>query len=84
MNKTDFIKTLAERTGFDEAKCTKINSIIEDTFIVGKKHQQELIDKFQSELELSQEEAVSLYDTVMDIIGTGIKDKLKHPFGPQA
>lgn len=83
MNKADFIKTLSHETGFDEAKCTKINNILEDTFIIGKHRQEELVNKFETELDMSQAEADHLYNTVMGIIGASIKDKLKHPFGAE-
>ena len=83
MDKTEFIKALADKTGYDEAKCTQINGILEDTFIFGKKHQQELIEKFQDQLEMSQEEAEALYNDVMGLVGSNVKDKLKHPLRNQ-
>lgn len=81
MNKTEFIKALVQKTGYDEAKCAQINSILEDTFIIGKEHRAELVQKFQEQMQLTADEAESLYEDVMGLVGTGIKDKLKHPFG---
>ena len=35
------------------------------------------------QLEMSREEAEKIYEFVMSILGNGIKDKLRHPFGTQ-
>ena len=83
MNKTEFIDALAEKTGRAKAECEKINSILEDTFIIGKNQKEKLLEKFETELKLQGEEADALYNTVMELIGTNLKDKLKHPFKSQ-
>ena len=36
MNKSEFIKQLSEKLGYDEGKCTIINDVLENHFIVGK------------------------------------------------
>ena len=68
MNKSEFIKELSKQTGYDEEKCIVINSIVEDTFIIGKKNKDKMIE---------------LYETVISIIGSELKNKLKHPFKSQ-
>ena len=83
MNKNEFIKELSKQTGYDEEKCIQINSIIEDTFIIGKKNKEKMIEKFESGLNLDEIEANKLYETVMNILGTEIKNKIKHPFKNQ-
>ena len=83
MNKSEFIKELSKQTGYDEEKCNLINSIIEDTFIIGKKNKEKMIEKFKSSLDLNENESEKLYETVMSIVGTEIKNKLKHPFRSQ-
>lgn len=80
MNKSEFIKELSKQTGYDEAKCNLINSIIEDTFIIGKKNKEKMIEKFESGFNLDETEANKLYEIVMNILSTEIKNKLKHPF----
>lgn len=80
MNKREFIKELSRSTGYDEEKCTLINSIIEDTFIIGKKSKEKMIEKFKTELNFDEIQSNDLYETVMNILGTEIKNKLKHPF----
>jgi hypothetical protein len=80
MNKSDVIKELSKRTGYSEEKCITINSIVEDIFIVGKKNKEKMIDEIKEKLDVDKQKANNIYETFMDIIGTGIKDKLKHPF----
>lgn len=81
MNKTEVIAALVEQTGYDEATCEKINEILERHFIIGKNNKEKTIADFASELELDQDEAEKLYETAMGIVGGGVVDKLKHPFG---
>ena len=83
MNKTEFIKELSKHTGCDEEKCNLINSIIEDTFIIGKKNKEKMIKNFESRLNFDENEATKLYEIVMNIIGAEIKNKIKHPFKSQ-
>ena len=83
MNKTEFIKELSNKTGIDEGKCIQINSIIEDTFIIGKKNKEKIMERFKIELNYNDEEANKVYETVMEILASEVKDKLKHPFKSQ-
>ena len=83
MNKNEFINELSKQTGYDEEKCGFINSIIEDTFIIGKKNKEIMIEKFENGLSFDKNEAEKLYETVMNILGTEVKNKLKHPFKSQ-
>ena len=83
MNKSEFIKELSKQTGYDEEKCIVINSIVEDTFIIGKKNKDKMIEKFEDQTSLDENEANKLYETVISIIGSELKNKLKHPFKSQ-
>lgn len=83
MDKKEFIEKLLKQTNYDERKCNLINSIIEDTFIIGKKSKEKMIVEFKEKLKIEEQEANKVYEIVMQIIGTGIKDKLKHPFKNQ-
>ena len=83
MNKSEFIKELSKQTGYDEEKCIVINSIVEDTFIIGKKNKEKMIEKFEEQISLDENEANKLYETVISIIGSELKNKLKHPFKSQ-
>ena len=80
MNKTDFIKELSNKTGYNEDMCLQINNIIEDTFLIGKKNKEKMINDFKNKLNINEEEANKIYETAMNIISSEIKNKLKHPF----
>lgn len=83
MNKKEFIKKLEEVTGLDNDKCITINDTLEHHFIVGKENKNRIIDDLREKLEISNDEAEKIYESAMSIIGTGIKDKLRHPFKSQ-
>ena len=83
MNKSEFLNELSKQTGYDEEKCNLINSIIEDTFIIGKKNKEKMMDRFKTELNFNDDAANKLYEMVMNILGTEIKYKLRHPFKGQ-
>lgn len=83
MNKEVFIKELEKLTGLDNNECIIINSILEDNFIIGKNNKEKIIENVMTQLSKTREESEKLYETAMSIIGTGIKDKLKHPFKSQ-
>lgn len=83
MNKEKFIKELENVTGLDNGKCIIINSILEDHFIVGKKNKEKIVSDVMEKLEMTKEEAEKIYESAMSILSSGIKDKLKHPFGSQ-
>lgn len=81
MNKEEFIKELAKLTNLSEEKCTSINSILEDTFLIGKNNKEKLLSKFEEKLGMTKEEAENIYEKAMSILTNSLKDKLKHPFG---
>lgn len=80
MNKKDVIKKLGEVTNLSEEKCIIINDILEEHFIIGKKNKEKIISDISEKLETTREESENIYELAMTIIGSGIKDKLKHPF----
>ncbi len=80
MNKADFIEELKKQTGFDEGKCTIINSIVEDTFFVGNANKEKMIEKFMEQLSMDGSEAEHLYETVIGILGNGLKENIRRIF----
>lgn len=80
MNKGEFIKKLSEKTGYDEEKCTVINSIIEDTFFVGVNNKEKMIAKLIEKFGVSEEEADRIYNSAMEIIAREMLNKVIHPF----
>lgn len=83
MNKSGFIKELSKQTGYDEAKCSLINDIIENYFIFGRKNKDKIIQDLQIKAGLSEDDSENIYDISIKIITGEIKDKLKHPFKNQ-
>ena len=80
MNKKKVIKKLGEVTNLSEEKCIIINDILEEHFIIGKNNKEKIISDISEKLETTREESENIYELAMSIIGSGIKDKLKHPF----
>lgn len=80
MNKKEVIKKLGEVTNLSEEKCIIINDILEEHFIIGKNNKEKIISYISEKLETTREESENIYELAMSIIGSGIKDKLKHPF----
>lgn len=83
MNKEKFVSELGKVTGLDDNKCVIINSILEDNFIVGKKNKEKIISDIEKQLGMNKNDSEKIYESAMSIIGSGIKDKLKHPFKSQ-
>lgn len=83
MNKEKFIKELEKVTCLDNNKCTIINNILEDHFLLGKNNKEKIISDIMTELQMTIEKAEEIYESAMSIVGNGIKDKLKHPFKSQ-
>ena len=73
-------KKLGEVTNLSEEKCIIINDILEEHFIIGKNNKEKIISDISEKLETTREESENIYELAMSIIGSGIKDKLKHPF----
>ena len=80
MNKKEVIKKLGEVTNLSEEKCIIINDILEEHFIIGKNNKEKIISDISEKLETTREKSENIYELAMSIIGSGIKDKLKHPF----
>lgn len=83
MNEEKFMKELENVTGLDTNQCTILNSILENHFLLGKNHKEKIINDVMLQLQMTKEEAEEIYEKAMSVIGTGIKDKLKHPFKSQ-
>lgn len=83
MNKEKFIEELSKVTKVDKNKCIIINNILERHFIIRKKNKEKIINDIINELNFSEDESESIYESAMSIIGTEIKEKIKHPFKNQ-
>ena len=83
MNKSEFIEELKNATSYSEEKCIIINDILENNFIIGKKGKEKIVESFKEKLSISDEIADELYNACINILGSEIKEKLKHPFKSQ-
>lgn len=81
--KEELIAKLEKETGLEHAQAVMFNSILEDHFILGRKNKEKIVADIEAQLKVEADKAETLYETAMSIIGEGIKDKIKHPFGEQ-
>ena len=80
MNKTGFIEKLIEKLNIDKNTAIMINNIFENYFIIDKKNKDKLVNDLMNELKIDLAEANKIYEKLMDLITTTIKNKIKHPF----
>lgn len=80
MNKRGYIERLKKELNMDEEKVITIESIMEDSFIIGKKNKETKINKLIEVLNINGEEANHIYEVASSIIAEEIKNKIKHPF----
>ena len=80
MNKEKFIKTLKEKLNIDENTAVIINNILENNNIFGRKNKDKIINEIMDALKIDLEKAKEIYEKVMEIISSAIKNKIKHPF----
>jgi nucleoid DNA-binding protein len=81
MNKTKFIEKLKETLSIDENTAVIINNILENNNIFGRKNKDKIINEMMDALKIDLEKAKEIYEKVMEIISSAIKNKIKHPFG---
>ena len=80
MNKEMFINELTKRLNYSKEKCIKINEVLEDNFIIGKKNKEKIINQIIEALNIDYNKANEVYEVSMDILGSELKNKIKHPF----
>ena len=80
MNKKDVILKLKEKLNLDIDTCNKINDIVEKNFIIGRNNKEKMLNGFINELNIGKDEADKIYNTVMDVLMHGFKEKVMHPF----
>ena len=76
MNKTDFIAELCKKTGLSTEDGSKVNNNL-----LG--NAAKIISQIAEKLNISEEQAQDILAKAKDIIGGGIMDKIKNPFGGQ-
>ena len=83
MNKEKFIQQLLKRTNYTKNECEKINSILEQNFLMGKKNKEKILMSLIETLKINEEEADNIYNTSADILLEEIKERIRHPFKSQ-
>ena len=79
----DNIIDLKNFINLKESGLTLLNEFLQSFMNCKVRMQQLPIEKFEKQINLDENEANKLYEIVMRIIGTEIKNKLKHPFKSQ-
>ncbi len=83
MNKNGFIIELSKQLSYSKEKCIMINDILESNFFLSKKNKDKIIEELMQILNISNEEAIKIYDISVKIVKDEVKNKLKHPFKNQ-
>ncbi len=83
MNKKGFVKALQKELNYEEEKCVLINDILENTFLIGKKNKEKMVQEFMTKLNVDEKEANEIYEISMHLLSNELKRKILHPFGSQ-
>lgn len=81
MNREKFIERLSNQSDLTKEKAILVNDILENNFFISKKYKDKIISEIVLSLNININEATKIYEIAKDIIGSEIKNKLKHPFG---
>ena len=81
MNKSELIKELSSRIGYNIEDTNKINNIFDDNFIIGKKNKEKIISKLMEVISIDEKEANRIYESFAELVKDGVLNRLKHPFG---
>lgn len=81
MNREKFIERLSNQADLTKEKAILVNDILENNFFISKRYKDKIISEIVLSLNININEATKIYEITKDIIGSEIKNKLKHPFG---
>lgn len=81
MNKNELIKALSSKIGYSVEDTTRINDVLEENFIIGKKNKEKIISRLMEVIKIDEVEANRIYNSFAELLKDGLIDKLKHPFG---
>ena len=79
MNKEKFIEELMSITSYNKNECEIINDVLENHFIIGKNNKCKILKELMIKLSLEEKEAENIYETSIDILLKGIKNRIKNP-----
>ena len=81
MNREKFIERLSNQADLTKEKAILVNDILENNFFISKRYKDKIISEIVLNLNININEATKIYEIAKAIIGSEIKNKLKHPFG---
>ena len=81
MNREKFTEKLSKQADLTKEKAILVNDILENNFFISKRYKDKIISEIVLSLNININEATKIYEIAKDIIGSEIKNKLKHPFG---
>lgn len=79
MNKEEVLNTLAKKLNISLDETKKINKIFENNFILDTKSKDKIITELESKLHISKDKAEKIYETFMDVLDSGVKNKILNP-----
>lgn len=80
MNKKEVAKLLSEKLEITIDDALKINEILENNLIFGRKGKEKILTELQNKLNITPDKANDIYNQASKIISKEIKNKIKHPF----
>ncbi len=81
MDKNGFIEELMKKTGLSKSDGEKVNEVLEsNNILTGAAN---IIPQIASKLGIPEEKAKEIFEKAKEILGSGIMDKIKLPFGNQ-
>ena len=81
MHKTEFLQELAAKAELTEEQAVQVSEILESHHIIGKNSKLAVIAEIGEKLGVDAETAERISDTASQLIASGIKNRLLHPFG---
>ncbi len=81
MNRTVFIRQLAETANITEEQAVQVNEIMESHHLAGKNSKLAVVAEIKEKLDTDDETAKQISDTASQLIASNIRNKLLHPFG---
>lgn len=81
MNKTGFIEELMKKTGLSKSDGEKVNDVLENSNPLAGAAS--IVPQIAAKLNIPEDKAKEIFEKAKEIIGSGIMDKIKLPFGEQ-
>ena len=80
MNKTEFIEALSKSADVTIEQAELVDKILESRNVLRKKNEPLFVAEISKKLNVDNVRAKEIYDACYGLIGSGIVNKVKHPF----